>query len=78
MVTFASGVMGNAKQSEVDFLKEAGYYVHDRVVQLPFWDEYGEEMKSPIADLKNLGGPCAGMITAGKFLEHFTISLYPY
>jgi leucyl aminopeptidase len=33
-------------------------------------------LKSPIADLKNLGGPYAGMITAGKFLEHFTD--YPY
>ena len=33
-------------------------------------------MKSPIADLKNLGGPYAGMITAGKFLEHFVEAPY--
>jgi leucyl aminopeptidase len=33
-------------------------------------------MKSPIADLKNIGGPSAGMITAGKFLEHFVKSPY--
>jgi leucyl aminopeptidase len=46
------------------------------VIQFPFWEEYLEEMKSPIADLKNLGGAEAGMITAGKFLEHFT--KYPY
>ena len=72
----ASIVMGNAKQEEIDLMIEAGYDVHDRVVQFPFWDEYGEQMKSPIADLKNLGGASAGMITAGKFLENFTKSPY--
>jgi leucyl aminopeptidase len=40
------------------------------------WEEYGEMLKSQIADLKNIGGAEAGMITAGKFLEHFTD--YPY
>ncbi len=49
---------------------------YDRIVQFPFWDDYAAEMKSDIADLNNLGGPFAGMITAGKFLEHFTD--YPY
>ncbi|NVK28782.1 MAG: peptidase M17, partial [Flavobacteriia bacterium] len=33
-------------------------------------------LKSDIADMKNIGGPEAGAITAGKFLEHFTD--YPY
>jgi leucyl aminopeptidase len=33
-------------------------------------------MKSDIADLNNLGGPYAGMITAGKFLENFTKKPY--
>jgi leucyl aminopeptidase len=74
--TFASCAMGNAKQEEFDMMTEAGVHVHDRIIQLPFWDDYKEEMKSPIADLKNLGGPYAGMITAGKFLEHFTSSAY--
>lgn len=74
--TFASCVMTNANQSEVDLLNEAGNQTYDRIVQLPFWDDYIEELKSPIADLKNLGGPYAGMITAGKFLEHFTKSPY--
>jgi leucyl aminopeptidase len=69
-------VMGNAKQADFDLLSEAGFATHERTVQFPFWDDYAEEMKSQIADLKNLGGPYAGMITAGKFLEHFTN--YPY
>jgi len=74
--TFAVPVMGNAKQKEFKELEMAGLESHERVVQFPFWDDYLEEMKSPIADLNNLGGPYAGMITAGKFLEHFTD--YPY
>lgn len=74
--TFASCVMGNADKSEMDIIEEAGYHVNERVVQFPFWDDYKAELKSPIADIKNLGGPYAGMITAGKFLEHFTSSPY--
>ncbi|MEP1069302.1 MAG: peptidase M17 [Crocinitomicaceae bacterium] len=74
--TFASCTMGNAKQEDIDQLIAAGEKTHDRVVQLPFWDDYKKELMSPIADLKNLGGPYAGMITAGKFLEHFTTSPY--
>lgn len=74
--TFASCVMGTAKQEDFETLNEAGMQSYDRVVQLPFWDDYKEELKSPIADIKNLGGPYAGMITAGKFLENFTS--YPY
>ncbi|MFT4600450.1 MAG: leucyl aminopeptidase [Arenicella sp.] len=74
--TFASCVMGNAKQADLDQVIAAGDSTYDRVVQLPFWDDYKTELLSPIADLKNLGGPFAGMITAGKFLEHFTKSPY--
>jgi leucyl aminopeptidase len=36
------------------------------------WDEYAAHIKSDIADIKNVGGPYAGAITAGKFLESFT------
>lgn len=74
--TRAACVMGNAAQEVIDNLVAAGNEVHERLVQLPFWDEYAEEMKSDIADLNNLGGPYAGMITAGKFLEHFTKNPY--
>jgi leucyl aminopeptidase len=67
--------MGNDKKTMAD-LKESGDRVHERLAELPFWDEYKEDLKSSIADLKNLGGAEAGAITAGKFLEHFTD--YPY
>ncbi len=68
--------MGNAKDSYFKELDKAGQDTHDRVVRFPFWDEWKEDLKSDIADMKNLGGPNAGMITAGKFLEHF--AEYPY
>ncbi|WP_417265234.1 leucyl aminopeptidase family protein [Brumimicrobium sp.] len=72
----ASCVMGNAKQETIDALVKSGYNVHERLAQMPFWDDYAEEVKSAIADLKNLGGKYAGSITAGKFLEHFVKSPY--
>jgi leucyl aminopeptidase len=38
---------------------------------MPFWSDYNELIKSDVADIKNLGGPAGGAITAGKFLAHF-------
>ncbi|MFM9421673.1 MAG: hypothetical protein RIR06_134 [Bacteroidota bacterium] len=70
--TYASAVMANANQEVVDKLLNSGMDVWERMIQFPMWDEYGEEMKSDIADLKNLGGAFAGQISAAKFLEHFT------
>ncbi len=57
-------------------LKEAGEKAYERIAEFPFWEEYGELIKSKIADIKNIGGADAGMITAGKFLEKFTD--YPF
>jgi len=74
--TKASIVMGNADKKYFRHLEDAGNATHERVVEFPFWDDYAEEMKSKIADLNNLGGPYAGMITAGKFLEHFVKAPY--
>jgi leucyl aminopeptidase len=68
--------MGNAPKERMLALQESGYRTHERVVEFPFWDEYKDLLKSPIADMKNIGGAEAGAITAGKFLEHFTD--YPY
>ncbi|MCK5135982.1 MAG: leucyl aminopeptidase [Bacteroidales bacterium] len=68
--------MGNASREVMDNLKESGEYTSERIAEFPFWDEYKEQLKSEIADLKNIGSKYAGAITAGKFLEHFTD--YPY
>ena len=42
------------------------------MAELPLWEEYGEMIKSDVADVRNVGGREAGAITAGKFLEKFT------
>ena len=64
--------MGNANKEIKEKFEKCGHDVYERLVEMPLWREYGDQLKSNIADLKNLGGPNAGMITAGKFLEHFT------
>lgn len=65
--------MGTAGEEIKNQLIESGKNTYERLVEFPMWDEYGELIKSDIADLKNVSaGPSAGAITAGKFLEHFT------
>lgn len=68
--------MGNANRKYFDKIKKSGNNVFERIAEFPFWSEYSEDIKSDIADLKNIGGKYAGAITAGKFLEHFTS--YPW
>jgi leucyl aminopeptidase len=68
--------MGNASREVMENLKASGEYTCERIAEFPFWDEYKEQLKSDIADLKNIGGKYGGAITAGKFLEHFTD--YPF
>jgi leucyl aminopeptidase len=71
-------MMANASEAIKNKIKKSGFSVHERIIEFPLWKEYGEQMKSNIADLKNLGGPYAGHITAAKFLEHFTGKEYPW
>jgi leucyl aminopeptidase len=68
--TVASGVMGNDRKL-LQRLSAAGEATGERLWELPVWDDYGEAMKSDIADLKNSGGPHGGAVTAGWFLKQF-------
>lgn len=68
----AIAAMTNADRKYISLLGECGHEVHERIAELPFWEEYGEMIKSDVADVKNVGGREAGAITAGKFLEKFT------
>lgn len=74
--TKAAISMGNAPKNVMDSLVDSGLKTHERLVEFPFWEEYLTPMKSEIADLKNIGGADAGMITAGKFLETFVKAPY--
>lgn len=53
-------------------LKAAGESVGEHIVQFPLLPEYDEQLKSTVADLKNIGGGLAGAITAALFLKRFT------
>ncbi len=53
-------------------LIQAGDHCGERLWRMPLWEDYAEEIKSDIADIKNLSDkPAGGSITAAKFLEHF-------
>lgn len=66
----ATGLLSNNDALAQDLLK-AGEESHDRVWQLPLWEEYQEQIKSPFADMANTGGRAAGTITAACFLSRF-------
>ena len=54
-----------------DELLAAGHAAVDRGWRLPLWDDYQQQLDSPFADMKNVGGQPAGTITAGCFLSRF-------
>ena len=66
-----SGVMGS-DQDLVDQVIESGKSAGERIWQLPLFDDYKEQIKSNVADIKNTGGRPAGSLTAGQFLAEFT------
>jgi leucyl aminopeptidase len=66
----AVGVMGN-NDALVEEVRAVGERVGTRCWPLPLWNEYREQIDSPVADMKNSGGRQAGTITAGWFLREF-------
>ena len=65
-----SGVMGN-NQDLIDKVIKVGESTGERVWQLPMYEDYKEDIKSKVADMKNSGGRSAGSITAAQFLAEF-------
>jgi leucyl aminopeptidase len=66
----AIGVLGN-NDKLIGELKAAGEQCGERAWQLPLWEEYYEQIKSDVADVKNTGGRPGGTITAAAFLSKF-------
>jgi len=66
----ATGLMGTGAKVMRE-LKDSGDRTYDRVWELPLYEEYQEQIKSDIADIKNTGGREAGSITAACFLSRF-------
>jgi leucyl aminopeptidase len=55
-----------------DRIAAAGQAVGEPVWRLPLGDAYDKQLKSDIADMKNVGGREGGSITAAQFLKRFT------
>ena len=58
-------------QTLIDEVIAAGKEVGEKFWQLPLDKEYTNQIKSDIADIKNVGGKKAGTITAAAFLKEF-------
>ncbi len=65
-----TGAFSNNQQL-VNKVIAAGNKAGEFTWQLPMYDEYREQLKSDIADIKNIGGRYGGAITAAKFLAEF-------
>ncbi len=68
--TQVAGIMGN-RTDLVDTLAAHGRDAGEMLWPLPLVKEYRDDLKSSVADLKNVGGGFAGAITAGLFLQEF-------
>jgi len=66
-----SGVMSNDREL-CRLVLDAAVPAGERMWELPLFEEYKEQIKSDIADLKNSGGRPAGAITAALFIAAFT------
>lgn len=66
----AAGLLGN-NEKLIKKVKQASEFSGERVWEFPLWKEYEEQIKSDIADVKNVGGTGAGVITAAAFLAKF-------
>ncbi len=67
----ASGLMGNDEDLIAE-VQTAGEATGERAWPLPLFEEYTEQIKGDVADLKNSGGRYGGALTAGAFLKEFT------
>ncbi len=66
----AVGVFG-AERATVDEVLAAGERAGEPGWPMPLWDEYKEQIKSDIADVRQTGGRAGGAITAAMFLKEF-------
>ena len=67
---FCTGAFGN-DQELVDRVIKAGEEAGEYIWQMPMYEEYKEQNKSDIADIKNSAGRWGGAITGAQFLAEF-------
>jgi leucyl aminopeptidase len=67
---FAIGMFGT-DQALKEQVRKSGQRAGEKVWEMPLWEEYFEQLKSDVADMRNIGGRGGGMITAALFLSKF-------
>src|SRR5262245_12276704 len=65
-----AGIMGNDSRL-IHSVIQSGQNQGEAFWELPLPDEYKDLLKTPYADINNIGGPVAGALTAGLFLQEF-------
>lgn len=71
MGTVCTGAFTNDEPTLKRLLR-AAEVAGEKMWQFPMFEEYKEQIKSDVADLKNTGGATAGSITAALFLAEFS------
>lgn len=72
-----AAVMGN-DQELVSQLQEIGDAVGERIWPMPLWDFFFDELKSEVADMKNVGRREGGALHAAMFLKQFVDDGLPW
>jgi len=72
-----AGVMGN-NDSWIDQIRGASDASGERVWHLPLPKDYKKQIESPVADMKNIGTPYGGALTAGLILQEFVADGIPW
>jgi leucyl aminopeptidase len=72
-----AGIMGNHDQL-IERVREIGMQVGEKLWPLPLWDFYFDDIKSDVADFKNVGERKAGSIVGGVFLKQFVSPQIPW
>ncbi|MBL8533247.1 MAG: leucyl aminopeptidase [Betaproteobacteria bacterium] len=71
-----TGMFAN-KDALAEELEDTGKFIWDRVWHMPMLDDYQEQIKSPFADMANIGGRPGGSVTAACFLSRYA-GAYPW
>jgi len=72
-----AGIMGN-NRGLIQAVIQSGQNQGESYWELPLPEEYKDMLKTPYADLNNIGGPVAGALTAGLFLREFVPENTPW
>jgi leucyl aminopeptidase len=72
--TNVAAVIGTNKKF-IEELHNISERTGEKFWELPLYEEFSEQIKSYVADIKNIGGRPGGAITAASFLSNFTNGL---